>query len=909
MAEMPRQAGYSELLRIAVQSASAGLAVLAGGMTRDVRAVTAALERGDADAVRRCFDASSHPGGAERSSSERLGRALSDLARALPAAAGDQVEGAALSTLAACLRRLAEELASLGATDQAYNLYEISYHVQVVLGEPALPTTRGMHRCCNPGNYEQLAACLWALATEQLRASVDHGGDWLAAIDAVEMALSAAPESPGLQRQVYSRLLAVLRRARDTPVAELVAIVSLQAPPASMPRERRERFIRTFLETRFPRLLDAHPGATTDAMEWLAVTAAQTMIDDLRLGFMKPSEERASLTWLERVLRHPRLTSAVPLGKALVADVDRTGLLAMELAHEIGHAFALLGPIGWACSGLRVSIHGLEAMLIAAAGPAQEGSQRPALAHLPDAPGVLDIAERQLACGYRAAVLRAVWTPWLEGISVYLELLCDVADDPTEINAVHEALRSLIDVVGDAPRHDSADSLTEAYAQSFERFYSQAFRRNARLRHHAYLGDENAAVYLTGYVLVRAVVARWELTLNRRIVPAIAVKLLLAATRNGATVAAQGLTDPPARFHAGCQDRFLRWCATIAALDRTSLQDFFAAVQPHERSLKHGWRGGRPVRLTQADAASDTEDAYRAAQQAAIELTGLPHLQAHPSAMPGENLADTVARLFQQDCLLAALLPVGRDFARALLFGSSGRIAMCPRSYAGERGATGDRSAPRYSIGSWMLNAPADARQLRQLLARQASSRLLTTRIIDLGGVAPATNGRANHSFVCFHLPGTKWIHLSLVYPGPNIAEAQPAFRDLVMRRLNPPADLHDEAATTGSLGFMVRRLLAAGKPSPVAALARAFDERAAAEQMGFAAVAAACGRSVDEIERATRQVLASELACTNVADYLFHSGMGRDGLQVPVGSAAQFSQSMFDARAASGVRCHSGER
>lgn len=903
------QVGFEGLIGFAVESISPILAELAGEWTSLVTTISDALAAGDAEIVKDAVTVSAFPHAPDPTLLLDLRDALSGLAGAIHGARSQYLTATELSRLAEHLRRVGESLLAHHAEPMAYNLFECSYHVSAFIHEPALPTAKRLRELSDPANADQFAVAVWSLATEQLRYSLASGSEWIEAVDAVELALTIVPESPEVQQQVYARLEAVLP-APDTPIAELTAIVAVQAPPAAMPAARRDQFIRAVLgRSSFAAPAAAVPEAASEAMRYLAVVSAQAMVEDLRLRLLGTPNIRTSLTWLDRSLHHRQLSSAVPLGKALVADIERTSLFALELVHEIGHAYALGGPIGWATTALRVSVHCLELMLIGELGEVRDDEPLVPAQRISKEPNIVALAGRQLAIAYRAGVARATWTTWLEGVSLYLELLCDPADDSNEINAVHAAVRSLVDYHPEASRDDPlVDS--EKWTAQFEAFCSEALRRNSRLRHFAYATDENAAIYLSGYLLVRSIVSRWETTLGRRIAPAVAVKLLLGATRTGAAEAVMDLDAPLQQCLNRSRDRFFSWVQTLANLERDVLERFFEPVGKLERGRSFGWRNGRPFVEEVPDTESSIAEAYARAQKAAIRL-----------AWPAGNIADGpsldeaqyagefgrhVAARFDSACMIASLLPVGRDYVRALLFDNMGRLAVCPRTYAGVQGAGEDLSIPRYSIGSWVLpNGTDDVRRLRRLLTIQGSSRLLATRIIDFAGHSTTMNGMQNISYVCFYLPGTDWIHLSLGYLAENIADKEERLRALVVNRIHPTPFLRDESDTIGSLEFLVRRMHDAGAEWALASFAAEFSERHTAEQTGFAALAAALGTSVDRLVSAIGQVLDSHDACSRVATYLFRTGVRRETAEPPEGAATFLSALAFDSNAVSGIHPH----
>lgn len=93
-----------------------------------------------------------------------------------------------------------------------------------------------------------------------------------------------------------------------------------------------------------------------------------------------------------------------------------------------------------------------------------------------------DATEEQLAglllsIAYRTGVLESVWRPWLEGIAMYVELLCDPNEDPEEILPVFEAIRSLTDSRVRKFHEESKEEFTERFAAEntalYENFHSE----------------------------------------------------------------------------------------------------------------------------------------------------------------------------------------------------------------------------------------------------------------------------------------------------------------------------------------------------------------------------------------------------------------------------------------------------
>ena len=95
------------------------------------------------------------------------------------------------------------------------------------------------------------------------------------------------------------------------------------------------------------------------------------------------------------------------------------------------------------------------------------------------------VCDAQLTTLWRSKVLQAMWTPWLEGLAVYVELTADPLDDPHGIIAPHAALRSLIDLQGQQRPGESAEDfprrLNQELALAIDAFYGAVPNATARL--------------------------------------------------------------------------------------------------------------------------------------------------------------------------------------------------------------------------------------------------------------------------------------------------------------------------------------------------------------------------------------------------------------------------------------------
>jgi hypothetical protein len=786
---------------------------------------------------------------------------------------------------------LAEEI---GQPDMAYNLFESAYHLASALQKPCLKVARKLRHLSNPDNVNQYHAAIWRFATELLRDcimalrcgdTVPHtprpaNKDWLSALDAVELALNVYVDHIPLQQQLCDQFLHVLREAEGTPIEELVAIYPTQVDPRYLAPEMRRKFIAALAGAP---LEGGDRVSRTAALELWAAAKGQTMLDDIRLKLLDRYHGRPNLSWHDLTLQHKNLLHAVPLQQSLVIDVDRTGEVILELTHEIAHALCLLGPIGWAITAFRVATHYCE-ILLDSVEENPEARRADGLVDLRGYPALIDIAEIQLAACYRSAVHEAVWTPWLEGVAQYVEMLANPKDDPNEILAVHEAVRSLIDCPLNPLAGESEEDFVQRYgdesSKRFEDFFAEALSRCSRLRHVGYL-QENARreIYLFGYLLVRSIVARWEVTLGRRIEPIHAAKLLLNATRNGTHSIDWGLQRDPQDFSSHASHMFHEWIGTIAAIDRDSLGTFLESVASDARGHNYYWKDGRPRRVADHfdEAQAAIHSSWAAFEQACVGLAsgaGLCH--AGPAVVVTEVARDhqeVISQLFGHYLEMISLLPVGKDMARLVLF-NDGRAMVCPRTYIGLEEPKEDNSLPRYSVRSFPLDGGAtETDSVRRACGLLGTARLHVTRIIDLTGHAKSPNERPNVSYVCLFL-GDKWHRVTLGDIQGSNRIGDEFIQALRRRALHPP--FPNESETLRSPRTLAGRILETRKDSHYAELALRFDKDALSFTVALTAVARAFGSLDREVQDATSSTLTNARYRIDLADYLFSTGMGK---------------------------------
>jgi hypothetical protein len=813
----------------------------------------------------------------------------------------------------------------IGQADMAYNLFETSYHLATVLQKPCLPVTEKLRQLSNTNNVDQHRAAIWRFGTEKLRSCIIEfktnaatpalprpaNTDWLVALDAVELALTVYAVNPTLQQQLCDQFVFVLRQAEATPIEDLIAIYPTQVDRRYVAPEMRRKMIEALTGRKFEA---SDPPSRIAALERWATVKGQTMLDDVRLKLSQRYHGRPNLSWHDRTLQHENLLHAVPLGQSLVADIDRTGVLVLELTHEVAHAHCLLGPIGWAITAFRVAAHCCETILESADTPEDNVDKRAdGLAHLSENPALLQLAEVQLASCYRSAVHEAIWTPWLEGVAQYVEMLADPKKDPQEIMAVHEATRSLIDFRC-APLPGETEEVFscrygEESAKQFEDFFSDALSRYSRLRQINYLeAKAGREVYLFGYLLVRSIVARWELTIGRRIEPVWAAKLLLNATRNGTQGLDFGLCVDPEDFCAHATAVFQQWIDTIAKIDQEALETFFENVPSDSRGHTYYWRGGIPCRIAKhIDGALSEVDSNRMAFQAACsELVAGDGLR---EGLDGFDFAakvaaesqSTISDLFLHYLETASLLPVGKDMARLLLLDNGNAMATV-RTYLGLDDQTDDGSMPRYSIRFFPLGGGVEeAGAIRLAFELLGTARLLVTRVVDLVGHPSSPMKRPNVSYVCLFL-GDEWHHVTL---GDSF-EAKGAdanFSGILRRRvLHPP--FPNEATTLRSPTALAQRLMRTKKDSRFADMALRLNKDSLSLAIALKTVARGLGSTDSEMQDLTASTLSGARSRIDLADYLSLTGRGiqtngnHPALSAPLASLAFTRQSMSGVRA-----------
>jgi hypothetical protein len=743
------------------------------------------------------------------------------LAEYSPRLDGENVNPSDLETTAQILTDVAVTTEALGNSSTAYNFHEAAYSILTECGLPALSSAEKLHALSNHDKTTQFHSAIWRLATERLRHAIEQDADWLAAFDAVELALTCVVPDQRIQQALFEKLHEQVQRAQGTPLEEILFIVIIQAPSGVLPPGIRLRAMTALVQNRFgtpPE--DVNPIA----LESAATTVVQMTAGDLRLKLLPQQENVRQVDIHDVRYRDHRLMNAVPLGKSLIADPRRTAELLLDMAHEIAHAVVLQGALGTRQAIYRAVVTYCELFLQSESLNSSEEMKFDRLTALPELPqdnALRVLADVQLASAEKAAVELAVWRSWLEGVSLYIELLCDPKDDPSEISLVHSCIRGLIDF--DIPRRPSETepAYIERFSQEmvglFENFLSTAIGKQSRHNHIGYLDIDTRRsaerdIYNLGYLVVRSVVSAWEKRCGRRIPPAIASRLLLNATQAGTFGALPDPTDEAALHWEQAQKRYFAWVAGLAELDKEVLEEFFRPTPSDERGNPWIWTDGTPRRVLEIDESirsrerEEAEKVYRQASQ----LAGI-----NPDTEDEIQLAvrGTLINILGQQIEWNRLLPIGSDRCRLIFLEAADLVCLAIRTYGGRNGgtatvvaasaATATTHDPRYNVRTFRLpGGRTEADALRTAFARAGTARAYATRIVDLRGHPDAPDAAMGASYVCAFLP-SGFSHIVRGGTQDEISKSHPTFCELLRSRVFPPFSFGNEGETLASLAFL----------------------------------------------------------------------------------------------------------
>lgn len=814
----------------------------------------------------------------------------------------------------------ARELRGVADGYSAYLLCEVAYALTLDEGAPAPEIVELQLELARPDSDEWRAAA-WRCAIEHCRDALARRSDWLSAIDAFEVAMTLPTANLQRQAELLGDLQAVLQAADASPLRVLKIALPVQAPKGYFDPRYVLKHALNLLSNRGEDTtrVDLEDAEAQSALRELGATMAQIYIDDERVLLRPMSRFSPEISWTDHSLSHAQLIDAVPLQRSLIVDIDRSADTLLELVHEITHAFTLLGPLGWARTAYRTATQFIEMLLIdqQRAWSTTDVAELEAVGPLTSIAATnavtVGLCDAQFAAQLRSKTLQAVWTPWLEGVALYAELLCDPAGDSSQMAAPLLAIRSLVDPIL-APLDGESGAATETRAwhemhATFEAFCSQAIRRGSRFRHLGYLRTTTTPeLYLLGYLLVRSVVSRWETTLGTRLAPAVATRLLLDATRNGTWDAIPAVDSELAGFEAECSDKLASFLTKLARLPADFLSAYCAPLET-PKPRRYAWVGDVPTLLDPNDPQTGADiplNAMGLAARAATTALALrsPTFVAFASeedfAVAAATQGPAIEELFDRLHAQSSLVAVGHCDARLIVLDEArARVAFCPRTFAGLLGSTDtqDLAVPRYSVRVIELpGGPPALRALRRVLGERRRARVVCTRVIDMTGLPQTPFEAPNTSYVYFGLGDWRLVSADdTMRPiGPGFEQ----FENLLRLRVEAPALLQQEHRRLANSDWLLARA-----DAPIAALdsalrlsAFSIDEAAlrSAQRLG----ALAWGASQEALSAAVTALIGDTGRHSAVADYLV--GHGAKALDV---ATMELGQIAFDGGALSGIR------
>lgn len=803
----------------------------------------------------------------------------------------------------------------------AYNLYEYASTTCQLINERHFSIAENLLSLADRNNIDQYHRAIWVYAIERLLKSHTEGKDYLAAIDAFETAINVRVENKDLHEMLCDLLFEALYVVQDSKLIELLFIAVLLCGSEKRQQQRIEFLKKIIKKNDTPEVSEN----MITAQLIVSVLNSQMSIDNLRFSQFDFPNDRGSLSWSDHTLTHKNLTHAVPLMRSLIRDISRTGRFLLDLTHEITHAVSLIGAIGNNRMALRVATQVCEMILVSSENDPIARSKKGLvpLEKIPDNFFAFKVAEIQLGIIYKSNVLESTWRSWLEGVAMYVELLCDPKDDPNEISPIHEAIRSLIDINLDRlPNESDSDysaRYAEEYSKQYEDFHSEALKRLSEERHLGYMGlfpssshqKELRDIYLCGYLVVRSIIASWEKTLGFRLEPCIASKLLVFLTRYSTYDAIPDLATDITVFSLRSEELFVDWLHTISQIEKEDLQSFFEEVDKTDRGKRYGWKNKR---LQLLDIHEDRSKEEMDLAEKVIDnindlVLGKGLASKYYENVMNDVMASTVSEsqsairtLYFMYSDFIALLPVGRDFSRLLFMTDEGRVAICPRTYIGFSIPQEDNihSRQKYSPFIFTLKGGADeVTQLRKICGKNLSGRVLATRIIDFQGSQHPFR-IANQSLVCFFME-EGWERITINY-GSNeqLGDEYKEYIDLLRQRVYSPGFFADEIGTLSSLQYLLNRFHSLNIKSDIYDIANSFDNIVYSRDVSIAAFKIAFHIDDSEDIEFALNTLSIPNVKWDISKYLYSSGTMKESHNI---SQSVLGEMIYDNNSFSGIK------
>lgn len=490
-------------------------------------------------------------------------------------------------------------------------------------------------------------------------------------------------------------------------------------------------------------------------------------VENARLALDPPADERiAETSWRTFALRHPAFARSVP-DSSSITRTSEADELALVLAHEVTHVLCMASSIGLALLALRTAALDRELVLWTFLPDAGEVATRPA----PLQEGqilALAEAEQGLEIAAKARVLQAVWTPWFEGLAMFVELCADPVDDEAT-SMVTDVISNLVDVfpTQDASEPEDVWATYSTALEAAERRYAGAMRRIGRDRLRAYL-DTDIDRYLPGYLMVRSIVSAWRTSVVAPLSGSEASRILLSLTRQGTAEAIPDLSLPLAAFAAEAEQRARSWLRQLPLISAANLRAALENYQRDETAAAGRWKNGSYEAVDAAADAEETFDRFRTwVRRAARSLAGnRAPLARVPNADPecqgvmeacaaALELAEVRQVLLAEDYLKlslgrVAIMPIGSVSAPFWLNERSRSLAV----YVRTRERDDAHGKPSYNFHVMPLEAEAfDALRTK---AREGARRLRVDRVAVL--LADDDGFFAGRNLMLYTLDD--WIHV-----------------------------------------------------------------------------------------------------------------------------------------------------
>ncbi|MCB7137659.1 hypothetical protein [Cellulosimicrobium marinum] len=453
-------------------------------------------------------------------------------------------------------------------------------------GAPTVDAAATLFDVAN-GHDEDLARLALAYRAGGLSRLPGPRRDDLALWDAVESACRYRPEAPTPHLAAAQELLAVLDRVPAVRDLSGTFALAFDHDP-----DRAEAFapLRAFSEPVW------ECGVAELGERVHALRGVSTVFDERRLALVPPPEHAVATADIDDwSVDHHAFRHAVPFSTGFRREAERREML-LVLGHELIHIDSTFGWLGTSFVALRTAATADEVAHhtrgLGSASPEPDALGR--LAALEPVGVLLPLVERQLELVRKAQVLRAVWTPWLEGLAMFGELAADPTTDDERTTSFGGPLAHLVDHHHDPATDPPVREWWAARHAEAESGYADALAELGPFRLRAYLGRPPGR-YLAGYLAVRGVLSAWRA--HRPLGGVDAYQCLLGATRSTTRHAVPDLALAPEEFTERSLALMSTWVVRAAASDGPALD----ALDPYRARTPRDVMTGGPAQPPSTD--------------------------------------------------------------------------------------------------------------------------------------------------------------------------------------------------------------------------------------------------------------------------------------------------------------------